>query len=176
VQPVEISPDDRLISIYLGENANTFINVCLSTGKLVSTVAFDKRMTIKPMFSASGKVLAFQATPNSDDPLFNRPSADFGLLFYNSYSGKQISSLALPRADVENHKKHGAKYFMDGWQGWLGFSSEDATVFRYDTQQSQARLLKEIDLKLRGPHLGQEKCTPVRSQSSQTDSGEKSSS
>jgi hypothetical protein len=133
VAPIEITADDRLMTVSLGENANAFLNICMSSGSLVSSVMFDKRVNAKFKFSNSGRQFSVQVLPNSDDPAFRRRASDYGFRVFDSYSGRQTSSLAIERSDWDRYTKFGATFFLDEWVGWLGFVKDDKSVIRFDS-------------------------------------------
>lgn len=133
VAPLEVTADDRLMAVSLGENANTFLNMCMSTGALMSSVVFDKRVNAEFKFSNSGRQFSVQVLPNNDDPSFQRSASDYGLQIYDSYSGRRTLTLAIPRGDWGRYSKSGAKFFLDDWVGWLGFVKGDKSVVRFDS-------------------------------------------
>lgn len=149
VAPIAITSDDRLMSVSLGENANVFLNICVSNGNLVSSVVLDKRVTATMKYGTSGNLFAVEVVPNSDDPSFKRPVADYGLRIYENYSGKLLSTVPIPSGDWAKYSKLGTKYFADDWAGWLGFTSGDKAVLRIDAA-SQKPKLQPLDA--RSPH------------------------
>ena len=133
VAPIQISADDRLMAIYLGENANTFLSVCMATGAMMSTVVLDKRVDARFSYSQSGRLFAVQVTPNSGDPAFQRPRESYGYRIYDSYSGNQIRTLPIPQSDWNESERFGPSFFLDHWPGWIGFLPGDKNVLRIDT-------------------------------------------
>lgn len=163
VTPIEVSSDDRLVSIFLGENANTFLNICISSGKLLSKIVLDKRVTATSKFSATGKIFSVQVIPNSDDSSFLRPASYYGLRLYDSYSGKILSTIPIPNADWSRYQKEGAKFFLDEWRGWLGFLAEDAAALRIDTisRKPQANWIRTLEIPSRSAERVRQACSAV---------------
>jgi hypothetical protein len=163
VQPVDITADDRLMSVSLGENASTFLNICMSSGQLVSSVVFDKRVNATPRFSNSGRLFSVQVVPNTDDPSFRRPANDFGLRIYSSYSGQHLSTLPIPARDWARYAKTGAKYFLEDWPGWLGFTAGDKAVLRIEgaSQAPRAQPMGFMEDRLKDSAQAHPGCAPL---------------
>jgi hypothetical protein len=165
IVPIETSSDDRLVSVFLGENANSFLNVCMSSGAIVSSVMLDKRVTAVAKFNATGNTFAVQVSPNSDDPSFRRPLTDYGLRLFESYSSKHLATIPISSRDWDRFRKLGSKYFMDEWHGWFGFLADNKTLLTIDSASGKvsAQLLTNVLNGLKQPALAHNICKPVGS-------------
>jgi hypothetical protein len=115
-----MSFDDRLITIFLGENDQTFINICASTGRIVSTAEYDVRVNVYPDVDESGGYFGALLASNSDDLKFQRPSTYFGIRLYEMYGGRPVATIPLKRKDVTEYRRVGASHFNPAAQ-WFSF-------------------------------------------------------
>ncbi|MBJ2159759.1 hypothetical protein [Variovorax sp. IB41] len=122
-----MSFDDRLITIFLGENDQTFINICASTGRIVSTAAYDVRVNVYPDVDESGRYFGVLLTPNSDDSKFQRPSTYFGIRLHEIYGGESIGKIPLKQKDVTEYHRVGTSHFSPTVQ-WFSFLKAGKTT------------------------------------------------
>jgi hypothetical protein len=162
VQPLQVSADDRLLTVSLGENANTFLNFCISTGELVSSIEFDKRVNVNPALSSDGRLFAVEVVPNSDDVAFQRPRSAYGMKIYESYSGKLLSSTPVSNSAWAAHKKAGSAYFMRDQGNWLGFLSDDRALLRSDVASNKLSVQSFPRMKSFSPaaSIASQACSP----------------
>lgn len=137
VEPVSITPDNRVVTVSLGENANMFLNICMSSGDLVSSIELDKHVDARMRSRTSGRLFAIQVVPAGDDPKFRRPRADYGLRIYDIYSGKKLSTVGIADADWARYRTLGAKHILDEWSGWLGLAAGDKSAIRLDAKSGR---------------------------------------
>jgi hypothetical protein len=122
-----MSFDDRLITIFLGENDQTFINICASTGRVVSTAAYDVRVNVYPDVDETGRYFGVLLTPNSDDLKFQRPSTYFGIRLYDLYGGGSVGTIPLKRKDMAEYHRTGVSYFNSAVR-WFSFLKPEKTT------------------------------------------------
>ena len=132
IVPIDISADDRVLTVSLGESASTLLNICLADGTIRSSASLDKRVTVRSMLSKSGRLFAVQTTPNSDDPAFARPTSFFGLRILETLTGTLVATIPIPNEDWLRYRSSGASYFLDKWAGWIGFMPDESAVLRFD--------------------------------------------
>lgn len=132
VVPTDISADDRVLTVFLGENANTLLNICLADGTIRSSSSQDRRLTMRSMLSTTARLFAVQTTPNSDDPAFARPSSSFGLQIFETFTGAPVATMSIPAEDWNRYRRLGTRYFLDEWSGWVGFVRDESAVLRFD--------------------------------------------
>jgi hypothetical protein len=147
VIPLQLSADDRILTVSLGENANTFLNFCLATGELVSSINLDKRVNASPAISSDGRLFAVKISPNSDDVAFQRPRSAYGVHIYESFSGNRMQTIPLSNAEWSLFKKNGAAAFLDEQSARMSFMPGNRALSQLSADQPSPKIQRIPEFK-----------------------------
>jgi hypothetical protein len=147
VIPLQLSADDRILTVSLGENANTFLNFCLATGELVSSINLDKRVNASPAISSDGRLFAVKISPNSDDVAFQRPKSAYGVHIYEGFSGNRMLTIPLSNAEWSLFKKNGAAAFVDAESARLSFTPGNRALSQLSAEQPNLKIQRIPEFK-----------------------------
>jgi hypothetical protein len=147
VIPLQLSADDRILTVSLGENANTFLNFCLATGELVSSINLDKRVNASPAISSDGRLFAVKISPNSDDIAFQRPKSAYGVHIYEGFSGNRMLTIPLSNAEWSLFKKNGAATFVDAESARLSFTPGNRALSQLSAEQPNLKIQRIPEFK-----------------------------